>query len=175
MREAAHVQILVLPQRQTLLHEALLAQRPSEGRQGIPQSGAGSGRGERRRGDRAGETGRESVSASTCLFCRIVSRELPADIVGETDTLLAFKDVNPQAPVHLLLIPKEHIASVSDITEAHTSLVGQAVQFANRLARQYQLEAGYRVVINCGPQAGQSVFHFHLHLLGGRVLRWPPG
>ena len=115
------------------------------------------------------------MSAAECLFCRIASRSLPADIVAEAEGLLAFKDLHPQAPTHLLIIPTEHIPSLSEITEAHTTLIGQAVHFANRLARQYQLQPGYRLVINSGAQAGQSVWHLHFHLLGGRVLRWPPG
>lgn len=110
-----------------------------------------------------------------CLFCRIANRSLPAEIVAETDGLLAFKDINPQAPTHVLIIPTEHIAALADTSEADTALMGRALQFANRLARQYQLQAGYRVVINSGAQAGQSVFHLHLHLLGGRAFEWPPG
>ena len=116
------------------------------------------------------------MSVAECLFCRIANRALPADIVGEADGLLAFKDVNPKAPTHLLIIPTEHLATLADATEGHTVLLGKALQFANRLARQYQLApSGYRIVINCGPQAGQSVWHLHFHLLGGRTLRWPPG
>ena len=111
-----------------------------------------------------------------CLFCRIINRTVPAEIVGEADDLLAFKDINPQAPTHLLIVPTEHVPTLSDATDTHTTLLGKAVQFASRLARQYQLvPAGYRLVMNCGPQAGQSVWHLHLHLLGGRVMRWPPG
>ena len=111
-----------------------------------------------------------------CLFCRIVNRTLPADVVAETEGLLAVKDINPQAPTHLLILPTEHIPTLADTTEAHTVLLGKAIHFANRLARQYQVEqSGYRVVINCGPGAGQSVFHLHLHVLGGRLFRWPPG
>ena len=110
-----------------------------------------------------------------CLFCRIAARAIPAEIVGETEELLALKDINPQAPTHLLIIPKEHIPTLAETTEAHTTLMGKAVQFVNRLARQYQIESGYRVVINCGAQAGQSIWHLHLHLLGGRPLQWPPG
>lgn len=115
------------------------------------------------------------MTATDCLFCRVANRTLPAEIVGETEGLLAFKDINPQAPVHLLIIPTEHVATLADLTDRHTTLLGDAVHFANRLARQYQLSQGYRIVMNCGPQAGQSVFHIHLHLLGGRALRWPPG
>ena len=116
------------------------------------------------------------MGETECLFCRIARRHLPAEIVAESDGLLAFKDVNPQAPTHLLIIPTEHIPSLADTTESHTALLGKTVQFANRLARQYQLtQAGYRLVVNCGSQAGQSVWHLHFHLLGGRPLRWPPG
>ena len=115
------------------------------------------------------------MSATDCLFCRVANRSLPAEIVAEADGLLAFKDINPQAPTHLLIIPMEHVPTLADATEAHTAMLGNAVHFANRLARQYQLQAGYRLVINCGAQAGQSVWHLHLHLLGGRALRWPPG
>ncbi len=111
-----------------------------------------------------------------CLFCRIAERRVPAEIVAEGEGLLAFKDSNPQAPVHLLVIPTEHIPTLADVTDSHTALIGQTVHFANRLARQYQLpQAGYRLVVNCGAQAGQSVWHLHWHLLGGRALRWPPG
>lgn len=111
-----------------------------------------------------------------CLFCRIVRREAQAEIVAETDGLTAIRDISPQAPVHLLIIPREHLATLADATEAHTGLLGKALQFANRLARQFQLaQAGYRVVINSGAQAGQSVWHLHIHLLGGRPFRWPPG
>ena len=113
--------------------------------------------------------------AADCLFCRIANRTLPADVVGEANGLLAFKDVNPKAPTHLLIIPTEHIPTLSDLTESHTALVGNAVHFANRLARQYQLASGYRLVVNCGAEAGQSVWHLHFHLLGGRPLQWPPG
>ena len=116
------------------------------------------------------------MKESACLFCRIATRTLPAEIVAETEGLLAVKDVNPQAPTHLLVIPTEHIPTVADTTESHTQLLGHAIHFANRLAHQYQLDqSGYRLVINCGPGAGQTVFHLHLHLLGGRPFRWPPG
>ena len=116
------------------------------------------------------------MGVTACLFCRIVSRSLPADIVAESDGLLAFKDINPQAPTHLLIIPTVHIPALSDVTDTHTTLLGNLVHFANQLARQSQLvPAGYRLVINCGVQAGQSVSHLHVHLLGGRPLRWPPG
>ena len=116
------------------------------------------------------------MNGADCLFCRIIGRSVPAAIVAETDRLLAFKDVSPQAPTHLLIVPKEHLATLNDATEAHTALLGDIIQFAQRLARQHQLvPEGYRLVLNCGPQAGQSVWHLHVHLLGGRPFRWPPG
>lgn len=116
------------------------------------------------------------MAESDCLFCRIVRRQLKAEIVAEEEGLLAFKDVRPQAPTHLLVVPGEHIPSLADVTPAHTTLLGRAVQFANRLASQYQLrQSGYRLVVNCGAGAGQSVFHLHFHLLGGRPMQWPPG
>ena len=116
------------------------------------------------------------MSAAECLFCRIVNRSLPAQIVAEAEGLLAFADIHPQAPTHLLVIPTEHIPSLADLTPAHTMLMGQTVQFAARLAREQQLgSSGYRLVVNCGAGAGQSVWHVHVHLLGGRPFRWPPG
>ena len=111
-----------------------------------------------------------------CVFCRIIKRQIPAKIVAETDGLLAFNDGNPQAPVHLLIIPTEHISTLGEVTDAHTMLLGRALQFADRLAQQHRLrEPGYRVIVNCGAGAGQSVFHLHLHVLGGRPFGWPPG
>ena len=116
------------------------------------------------------------MSEADCLFCKIAKRKIPAEIVGETDGLIAFKDINPQAPTHLLIIPTTHIRTVADATESHTARIGNAGHFANRLARQFQLnESGYRLVINCGAGAGQTVWHLHLHLLGGRPFQWPPG
>ena len=116
------------------------------------------------------------MSDPTCLFCRIANRSLPAAIVAETDGLLAVNDLNPQAPTHLLIIPTEHIRTLADVSEEQTPLLGRAVQFANRLAREGGLAGeGYRLVVNCGASAGQSVWHLHWHLLGGRPMRWPPG
>jgi histidine triad (HIT) family protein len=116
------------------------------------------------------------MSDTNCLFCRIASRAAPAEIVAETDGLLAFNDIHPQAPTHLLIIPVEHIRTLADAAERHTPLLGRIVQFANRLAKERGLaEQGYRLVANCGAQAGQSVWHLHWHLLGGRSFTWPPG
>ena len=114
--------------------------------------------------------------AGECLFCRVVARQVKAQILAETEGLLAFRDINPQAPTHFLVIPTEHVASLDALTPAHAAVMGHAVGFAARLAREQGLmPEGYRVVINCGAGAGQSVFHVHLHVLGGRPMRWPPG
>ena len=116
------------------------------------------------------------MADANCLFCRMTSRQVKADIVAETGEFLAIKDINPQAPTHLLIIPKEHIPTLADASDGHTALLGNALQMANRLARQHQLnQGGYRVVVNTGAEAGQSVFHLHVHLLGGRLFQWPPG
>lgn len=111
-----------------------------------------------------------------CLFCRIASGEIPSRRVWEDDHLVAFEDINPQAPVHLLVIPRQHIRTLDDLRPEHDRLVGQMHRAAAELARQRGIAAaGYRVVLNCNEQAGQSVWHVHLHLLGGRPMRWPPG
>ena len=111
-----------------------------------------------------------------CLFCKIHRREIPAQIVYEDEQTLAFNDVNPQAPTHILIIPKHHIPTLNDITEADEALLGHLLHVAVQLARQRGIDQpGYRTVINTNPQAGQSVFHIHVHLLGGRALHWPPG
>ena len=113
---------------------------------------------------------------SECLFCKIVTGEIPSEKVYETDSVYAFRDVNPQAPVHVLIIPKVHIATINDIEESHSELIGQLYLAAKEIAVQENIaEAGYRVVMNCNAEAGQTVFHIHLHLLGGRKLTWPPG
>jgi histidine triad (HIT) family protein len=109
-----------------------------------------------------------------CLFCRIIRKEIPAQIVAETDDCIAFRDINPQAPVHLLIVPREHVPSLDQAGDA--ALVGRLALFAADLARQEGIAArGYRAVINTNADAGQTVFHIHLHLLGGRKLHWPPG
>ena len=111
-----------------------------------------------------------------CIFCRIAAQELPAQVAYQDSQVVAFRDINPQAPIHLQIIPREHIARVSELTEETVHLVGKLVLTANQLARQMDVaEPGYRLVINCNPGAGQSVYHLHLHLLGGRPMRWPPG
>jgi histidine triad (HIT) family protein len=111
-----------------------------------------------------------------CLFCRIASGEMASDIVYEDDAVLAFNDVNPKAPVHILVIPREHIATLNDLDDGQTDLVGRLYLAARDIAREQGFaDPGYRTVINCNRQAGQSVFHLHLHLLAGRLMGWPPG
>ena len=110
------------------------------------------------------------------LFLKIIDRQIPADIVYENDDVLAFRDISPQAPVHVLIIPKQHIRTINDIEPEHEGLVGKLFTAAKEIAASEGLsEVGYRVVMNCNEGAGQSVFHIHLHLLGGRGLNWPPG
>ncbi len=109
------------------------------------------------------------------IFQRIIDREIKADIVFEDDCCLAFRDVAPQAPVHVLIIPKAPLRSLNDVTDEDVALAGHLLSVAKQLAAQLGLTGGYRVVTNCGPDGGQSVDHLHFHLLGGRALGWPPG
>ena len=109
------------------------------------------------------------------IFKRIIDREIPAKIAYEDDLCLAFHDVNPQAPTHVLVIPKKEIASLGQLTAEDQALVGHLMLVVKNLAGDLGLAGGYRVVVNCGPDGGQSVDHLHLHLLGGRQLKWPPG
>lgn len=114
--------------------------------------------------------------AADCLFCRIVAGEIPADIVHRDDTVVAFRDVNPRAPTHILVIPSRHVVSAAALTDADAPLVGRLFAVVAELARAEGIsETGFRVVTNTGPDAGQSVAHLHLHLLGGRSMTWPPG
>ncbi len=116
------------------------------------------------------------MNQKDCLFCRIVDGDLPADIVFEDDTLIAFRDINAKAPTHILLIPRRHIATMNDLQNGDESLAGELFITAARIAADEGLaEDGYRVVMNCNEDAGQSVFHIHLHLMGGRRMGWPPG
>ena len=111
-----------------------------------------------------------------CLFCRIINKEIPSKVVLEDSNILEFEDVSPQAPVHILIVPKEHIEKVSDLSERHFGIVGRLVLAAKDIANKKGIqESGYRIVMNCNRDAGQAVFHLHLHLLGGRKFSWPPG
>ncbi len=113
---------------------------------------------------------------SDCLFCKMVSGEIEPDKVFESDDLLAFKDINPQAPTHILVVPKKHIATTNDLTQEDQNLVGQMVLAAQDIAEKEGIaESGYRLVLNCNQHGGQSVDHIHIHLLGGRQMMWPPG
>lgn len=110
---------------------------------------------------------------SECLFCKIVKKEIPAEIIYENDDVLAFRDISPQAPVHVLVIPKKHVSDVSEVSDS--TLLGKMAEAATIVAKQDSIDDGYRLVINKGEKAGQTVFHLHMHLLGGRALTWPPG
>jgi len=111
-----------------------------------------------------------------CLFCKIVSGEIPARIIHRTDRTLAFEDIHPKAPHHVLIIPKEHVASLDEIPEEKASLLAEALLAARAIARERGIAAsGYRIVLNTGRNSGQEVFHIHFHLLGGRPRAWPPG
>jgi len=113
--------------------------------------------------------------SSDCIFCKIVADSIPAKRVYEDELCLCFADLNPQAPTHLLLIPREHIASTAHAEQEHAPLLGHLVAKAAHIARTAGLDGGYRIVINTGPDGGQTVDHLHLHLLGGRHMTWPPG
>ncbi len=113
---------------------------------------------------------------SDCLFCKIAEKNIPAKIVYEDDRCVAFDDINPQAPTHTLVIPRKHIASIAELTEADAGLLSHLMLTGNKLAKQKGIaEGGYRFVINTGKFGGQTVFHLHLHVLGGRPMHWPPG
>ncbi|HET6313095.1 MAG TPA: histidine triad nucleotide-binding protein [Chloroflexia bacterium] len=112
----------------------------------------------------------------TCVFCKLAKGQLRADIVYEDNTVLAFKDIHPQAPVHVLVIPREHITALWEVDESHIQVLGRLILAANDVADRLGVqETGYRIVINTGTEAGQTVDHVHLHVLGGRKLSWPPG
>lgn len=113
---------------------------------------------------------------SDCIFCKIVSKQIPAEIVKETEAVVAFRDINPQAPTHVQIIPKRHVAHIADFNAStDTDWLVELIEVANDVASSEGLDKGFRLVINNGPLAGQSVFHVHLHILGGRQLGWPPG
>ena len=111
-----------------------------------------------------------------CIFCDIIQKRIPAKVIYEDDHALAFEDIRPQAPVHALVIPKKHISTNLDLQENDNNLIGHLFQVANNLARDKGIaERGFRLVMNCNPEAGQTVFHIHLHIIGGRPMYWPPG
>ncbi len=111
-----------------------------------------------------------------CIFCKIIDKEIPAKVVYEDKCLLAFEDTNPKAPVHILIIPKKHIDSLQDLSENDLNIIASITKAAKEIAKLKNIaESGYRLVVNNGPDAGQAVPHLHYHLLGGRLLQWPPG
>jgi histidine triad (HIT) family protein len=111
-----------------------------------------------------------------CLFCKIINGQIPATIVYQDDRVVAFKDINPQAPMHVLVVPRRHVASLNELTPDDDGIVGEMVRRGAALAREHgHAERGFRSVFNCNADAGQTVFHIHLHVLGGRTLTWPPG
>ncbi len=111
-----------------------------------------------------------------CIFCEIIEKKRPAKIIYEDELTIAFEDINPQAPVHTLVIPKKHISTSLDIKEKENGLVGHLFQVANKIAKDKGIaERGFRLVMNSNPESGQTVFHIHLHVLGGRFMHWPPG
>jgi histidine triad (HIT) family protein len=116
------------------------------------------------------------ADSSTCLFCRIAAREAPADIVHASDSIVAFRDIHPKAPTHVLLIPRDHIESAADLGPDQAEMLGELFLTAAHIAKAERIDrTGWRLVTNVGPGAGQSVFHLHFHLLGGRSMTWPPG
>jgi histidine triad (HIT) family protein len=120
--------------------------------------------------------GREDAGVTDCLFCKIIAGDIPADVVHETETTLAFRDINPQAPTHVVVIPKAHHATALAMAEAEPPLAADVLAAAGAVARGEGLsDSGYRLVFNTGPEAGQTVFHVHCHVLGGRPMTWPPG
>jgi len=112
----------------------------------------------------------------SCLFCNIIEKKIPATVVYEDDTVLAFKDISPQAPIHILVIPKQHFATLNELTDQDCEIIGRLPLVARKIAKEMDFaEDGYRVVMNCNQQGGQTVYHIHMHLLAGRAMKWPPG
>jgi histidine triad (HIT) family protein len=118
----------------------------------------------------------DSEIMSDCIFCKIIDGKIPCDKVYESDTVLAFRDINPQAPVHVLLVPKPHVATLNDLTSSDQGVMDGLYRAAVQVARELEVaESGYRTLVNCNDEGGQDVFHLHMHLLGGRRMGWPPG
>ena len=116
------------------------------------------------------------MAKDPCIFCKIIKKTAPSNIVFEDKYVVAFEDINPQAPVHVIIIPRVHIEKISSLEEKSSGIAGRMILAANAIARERKIEeSGYRIVINCNKDAGQAVFHIHLHLLGGRKMAWPPG
>ena len=116
------------------------------------------------------------MADNSCLFCGIIDGKIPADVIYESDTAVAFRDINPKAPTHVLIIPRKHIATINEIDDEDDEIVGSLYAAARDIAKLEGIsDQGYRAVMNCNEAAGQTVFHIHLHLLGGRALGWPPG
>ena len=113
--------------------------------------------------------------SADCLFCKIAAKQIPSKMVYEDEDVFAFEDIGPQAPTHLLIVPRKHFASLDDASPDDQAILGKLQLVAAQLAKKFNLSQGYRTVINSGAGAGQSVFHVHVHLLGGRAFRWPPG
>lgn len=117
-----------------------------------------------------------SGGRADCLFCKIAAGDIPADLVYEDERYVAFNDINPQAPTHVLIVPREHVETLNDLETSHEALVGGMFGVAKKIAAEREIaKPGYRAVFNCNAAAGQSVWHIHLHLLGGRPMKWPPG
>ncbi|MDX2164827.1 MAG: histidine triad nucleotide-binding protein [Gammaproteobacteria bacterium] len=111
-----------------------------------------------------------------CLFCKIAKGEIPAKLLYQDDKVVAFADINPQAPTHLLIVPRQHISTINELDQANSALAGHMVHVATQLAKEVNIdEKGYRLVMNCNSEGGQAVYHIHCHLLGGRQMNWPPG
>ena len=120
--------------------------------------------------------GGDYVHKEDCIFCKIIKKQIPCEIIYEDDKVIGFKDISPQAPVHVVIIPKEHVDDLNGLSEEQAEVVGHIFIVARKISKELGIaESGYRVVTNCGEAAGQSVQHIHFHLLGGRMLQWPPG
>ena len=122
------------------------------------------------------DSGKKRKKMAECLFCRIVSKKVPAKFIYEDERIMAFEDINPQAPVHALVIPKKHISTTLDIEDEDNELIGHLFQTAGKIAKEKGIaERGFRLVVNTNQEAGQTVYHVHIHILGGRHMHWPPG
>ncbi|NLT96364.1 MAG: histidine triad nucleotide-binding protein [Clostridia bacterium] len=112
---------------------------------------------------------------SDCIFCKIANKEIPSQVVYEDDLIMAFNDIQPQAPVHVLVVPKKHIKDIASLSDTDYDLMGRIFKIINKIAKEKGIEDGFRIVNNCGEKGGQSVGHLHFHILGGRQMQWPPG